>query len=55
MYTNAVSDVYQDLFNEGTFTGKGIYDLHVFYNILKDAFPENTILSHDLLEGNSSC
>lgn len=52
MYTNAVSDVYQDLFNEGTFTGKGIYDLHVFYNILKDAFPENTILSHDLLEGN---
>lgn len=51
-YANAVSDVYQDLFCEGIFTGKGIYDLKVFQCILKDALPENAILSHDLLEGS---
>ncbi len=51
-YSSAVSDVYQDLFGEGIFTGKGIYDLNVFQSILKDAIPENTILSHDLLEGS---
>ena len=51
-YTNAVSDIYQDNFNEGIFTGKGIYDLKVFHNILCDEIPENTVLSHDLLEGN---
>lgn len=50
-YTSAVSDVYQDLFGEGSFTGKGIYDLAVFHRVTGDAFPENTILSHDLLEG----
>ncbi len=50
-YTTAVSDVYQDLFGEGIFTGKGIYDLNVFQDILKDAVPENAVLSHDLLEG----
>ncbi len=49
-YTTAVSDVYQDLFGEGSFTGKGIYDLAVFHQVTED-FPENTILSHDLLEG----
>ena len=48
----AVSDIYQDLFGEGIFTGKGIYDLEVFQGILKDSIPENTVLSHDLLEGN---
>jgi len=50
-YTCAISDIYQDLFGEGIFTGKGIYDLNVFQKIVKNRFPENTILSHDLLEG----
>ena len=51
-YTNAISDIYQDNFKEGIFTGKGIYDLQVFSKILKKAIPENTVLSHDLLEGS---
>ncbi|MCX7841464.1 MAG: glycosyl transferase [Clostridia bacterium] len=51
-YACAVSDVYQDLFDEGIFTGKGIYDLRVFQEVLRDAIPENTVLSHDLLEGS---
>lgn len=51
IYTNAVSDVYQDLFGEGIFTGKGIYEVDVFRNVLKDRFPSNAILSHDLIEG----
>jgi cyclic beta-1,2-glucan synthetase len=51
-YANAISDVYQDLFGEGIFTGKGIYDLKVFQSVLKNAIPENAILSHDLLEGS---
>ena len=51
-YTNAISDIYQDNFKEGIFTGKGIYDLRVFSKVLKNAIPENTVLSHDLLEGN---
>ncbi|MGA2407189.1 MAG: glucoamylase family protein [Bacteroidales bacterium] len=50
-YTRAISDVYQDLFGEGSFIGKGIYDVDVFEKTLKDRFPENRILSHDLLEG----
>ena len=50
-YASAVSDVYQDLFGEGTYTGKGIYDLAVFEQALADRAPENTLLSHDLLEG----
>jgi len=50
-YTKATSDVYQDLFLEGSFIGKGIYDLDAFELTLKDRFPENRILSHDLLEG----
>ena len=50
-YTKATSDVYQDLFLEGSFIGKGIYDLDAFEKALKDRFPENRILSHDLLEG----
>ena len=52
IYTNAVSDVYQDLFGEGIFTGKGIYEVKVFQSILREAIPENTVLSHDLLEGS---
>ncbi|MGE4282671.1 MAG: glucoamylase family protein [Clostridia bacterium] len=51
-YTTAVSDVYQDLFGEGIFTGKGIYDLNVFEEVLRNTIPENTVLSHDLLEGS---
>ncbi len=51
-YTTAVSDIYQDLFGEGIFVGKGIYQLDVFQKCLKDSIPENTILSHDLLEGS---
>ncbi len=50
-YTRAVSDVYQDLFGEGSFIGKGIYDVDAFERALKGRFPENRILSHDLLEG----
>ncbi len=50
-YTRAVSDVYQDLFQEGSFIGKGIYDVDAFERALNGRFPENRILSHDLLEG----
>ncbi len=50
-YTRTVSDVYQDLFEEGSFIGKGIYDIDAFEKALKDRFPKNRILSHDLLEG----
>jgi cyclic beta-1,2-glucan synthetase len=50
-YTRAVSDVYQDLFREGSFVGKGIYDVDAFEHALQGRFPENRILSHDLLEG----
>jgi cyclic beta-1,2-glucan synthetase len=50
-YTRAVSDVYQDLFGEGSFVGKGIYDVEVFERSLGGRLPENRILSHDLLEG----
>ncbi|CAN5592842.1 glucoamylase family protein [soil metagenome] len=49
-YTRAVSDVYQDLFREGSFIGKGIYDVDAFERALADRIPENTVLSHDLLE-----
>ncbi len=50
-YTRAISDVYQDVFDEGSFIGKGIYDVDAFEQALKGRFPENRILSHDLLEG----
>jgi len=50
-YTRAVSDVYQDLFGEGSFIGKGIYDVDAFERSLNGRFLENRILSHDLLEG----
>jgi len=50
-YTRIVSDVYQDVFGEGSFIGKGIYDVDVFEGVLKGRFPENRILSHDLVEG----
>jgi cellobiose phosphorylase len=50
-YTRTVSDVYQDLFGEGSFIGKGIYEVDVFEQALGGRMPENRILSHDLLEG----
>jgi cellobiose phosphorylase len=50
-YTRAVSDVYQDVFDEGSFIGKGIYDVDAVERALKGRFPANRILSHDLLEG----
>jgi cellobiose phosphorylase len=50
-YTRAVSDVYQDLFGEGSFIGKGIYDVDAFEQTLSGRFPDNRILSHDLIEG----
>ena len=50
-YASAVSDVYQDLFREGSFTGKGIYDLDAFGAAMADRVPENALLSHDLFEG----
>ncbi|PYL79911.1 MAG: cyclic beta 1-2 glucan synthetase, partial [Verrucomicrobia bacterium] len=49
-YTRTVSDVYQDLFGEGSFIGKGVYDVDAFQRALAGRFPENRILSHDLLE-----
>ena len=51
VYTTASFELYQDIFNEGSFCGKGIYDLRVFQQVLKGTFPENLILSHDLIEG----
>ncbi|MBC7658527.1 MAG: cyclic beta 1-2 glucan synthetase [Chitinophagaceae bacterium] len=50
-YTKSVSDIYQDLFHEGSYIGKGIYDLDAFQETLDARFPENRILSHDLIEG----
>jgi cyclic beta-1,2-glucan synthetase len=50
-YTTSVSDTYQDLFTEGTFTGKGLYDVDAFQAALDGRVPENALLSHDLFEG----
>lgn len=52
IYTNAISNLYQDVFKEAIFTGKGIYNIELFDNILGNAVPENLVLSHDLLEGS---
>ncbi len=49
-YAREVSDVYQDLFGEGSFVGKGIYDVDAFRAVLAGRLPQNRILSHDLLE-----
>ena len=51
-YTRAVSDVYQDLFDEGSYIGKGIYDLDAFEAALAGRLPEGRVLSHDLIEGS---
>jgi len=50
-YTKAVSDVYQDLSGQGSYNGKGIYDVHAFSRILTRRFPDERLLSHDLIEG----
>ncbi len=50
-YTTAVSDLYQDLFDEGIFTGKGLYDVDAFMAVLENRVPDNAVLSHDLFEG----
>ncbi|HLW89452.1 MAG TPA: glucoamylase family protein [Terriglobales bacterium] len=51
IYTRAVSDAYQDLYREGSFTGKGIYEVDAVHRVLEHRFPRNSLLSHDLLEG----
>jgi cyclic beta-1,2-glucan synthetase len=51
IYTRAVSDIYQDLFGEGIFTGKGVYEVETFQEVLEHRFPRNRVLSHDLIEG----
>jgi cyclic beta-1,2-glucan synthetase len=52
IYTRAVSDVYQDLFGEGIFAGKGIYEISVLHEVLDRRFPRDALLSHDLIEGS---
>jgi hypothetical protein len=52
IYTRAVSDVYQDLFGEGSFAGKGIYEVAILHEVLDRRFPRNALLSHDLIEGS---
>jgi cyclic beta-1,2-glucan synthetase len=51
IYTRAISDAYQDLYGEGSFTGKGIYEVDTVHRVLDRRFPRNSLLSHDLLEG----
>ncbi len=52
IYTRAISDAYQDLFGEGIFTGKGIYEISTLHAVLDHRFPNNALLSHDLIEGS---
>ncbi len=51
LYSHVASDVYHDLFGEGNFTGKGIYDWQALDHTLAGRIPDNTLLSHDLFEG----
>jgi len=51
IYARAISDAYQDLYGEGIFTGKGIYEVATFHAVLDRRFPRNSLLSHDLIEG----
>ncbi len=51
IYTHATSDVYQDLYGEGIFVGKGIYEVEALHRVLERRFPRNALLSHDLMEG----
>ena len=52
VYTRAISDAYQDLYGEGIFTGKGIYEIDALHAVLDRRFPHNALLSHDLIEGS---
>jgi cyclic beta-1,2-glucan synthetase len=52
IYTRAISDAYQDLFGDGIFTGKGIYEINALHAVLDRRFPRNSLLSHDLIEGS---
>ena len=52
VYTRAVSDAYQDLFGEGSFVGKGIYDIDAFHRLVDTWLPEGALLSHDMIEGS---
>jgi len=51
IYSSAAFDLYQEIYGEGIFCGKGIFDVDIFYKTLDEAYPEETVLSHDLLEG----
>ena len=51
IYSSAAFDLYQEIYGEGNFCGKGIFDVDIFYKTLDEAYPEETVLSHDLLEG----
>jgi hypothetical protein len=51
IYARAISDAYQDLYGEGIFTGKGIYEVAALHAVLNRRFPRNSLLSHDLIEG----
>ncbi len=51
IYSRAISDAYQDLYGEGIFTGKGIYEVSTLHEVLDHRFPQNALLSHDLIEG----
>ena len=51
IYSSASFDLYQEIYGEGNFCGKGIFDVDIFYKTLDNAYPEETVLSHDLLEG----
>ncbi|MGA9543729.1 MAG: glycosyl transferase, partial [Candidatus Sulfotelmatobacter sp.] len=51
IYTRALSDAYQDLYGEGSYTGKGIYEVDTVHQVLDQRFPKNALLSHDLIEG----
>ena len=51
IYTRAISDAYQELYGEGIFTGKGLYEVRTFHSVLDRRFPRNALLSHDLIEG----
>ncbi|MHB1152273.1 MAG: GH36-type glycosyl hydrolase domain-containing protein [Eubacteriales bacterium] len=52
IYSSAVFDVYQSVFGEGIFCGKGIFDVEIFSNLISNTFPDGCVLSHDLLEGS---
>lgn len=51
-YSSVISDIYQDIFQEGSYIGKGIYNIEVFHQVLGQKIPENRVLSHDLLESS---